>query len=381
MIDNKDNSSDKSHNDGFYHNNDHDSPVNHDHVHDHVHDCDLNHDHDHDHDHDRDCSHDCDINQDMKHGHIHKNGHKHNAACNHSHKEADTKKLLWAVIVNGLLTFVQIAGGLLSGSLSLIADALHNFSDAMSLALALYARKISRKPPDSLMTFGYLRAEVIGALINLVALVIVAFYIIIESIGRLLEQKTINADIIIVVASIALVIDLITAYLTYQGSKNSMNIRAAFLHNLMDAAGSVAVIISGISIKVFGWVWVDLVSAVLISVYIFWHSAPHIKEAVLILMDAVPENLDIEEIRQNLLGADDVYDVHHLHVRSISEGEYSLTAHIQVKKDVSGQALCHLKNALKKSLSARFNINHSTLEFETEGELCLYREHRQSHSD
>ena len=155
----------------------------------------------------------------------------------HSHgdpSEIGEKRLWWAVAANILLTLAQIIGGIVSGSLSLIADALHNFSDAASLLIALVAIRIGRKPPDQFKTFGYKRAETIAALINLTTLIIIGLYLCYEAIMRFITPEPIAGWTIVIVAAIALVVDIFTALLTYSQSKTSMNIKAAFLHNLTD---------------------------------------------------------------------------------------------------------------------------------------------------
>ena len=178
---------------------------------------------------------------------------------NHNTEAIGDKRLMVAIGVNTALTLGQIVGGILSGSLSLIADALHNLSDAASLVIALIARKIGRGPPYAFKTFGYRRSETIAALINLVTLIIVGLYLIYEAIGRLFSPQPIEGWTVVVVAGIALVVDIVTAFLTYTMSKNSMNIKAAFLHNVSDALASVGVVIAGTLILLYGWYWADTV--------------------------------------------------------------------------------------------------------------------------
>ena len=162
----------------------------------------------------------------------------------HNAPESDLG-LLFAVGINVLLTLAQVIGGIISGSLSLIADALHNLSDAASLGIALFARKISRRPADESKSFGYQRAEVIAALINLTLLITVSLYLIYEAVWRIVEPQVVAGLIIVLVAGVALIIDIITALITYRLSKSSMNMKAAFLHNLSDALTSIGVIIAG----------------------------------------------------------------------------------------------------------------------------------------
>jgi cobalt-zinc-cadmium efflux system protein len=155
----------------------------------------------------------------------------------HHHHDATTgdRRVLGAVVLNGVLTVAQIVGGIAAGSLSLIADALHNFSDAISLVIAFAARKIARRPADDAMTFGYVRAEIIAALINYTTLIIVGLYLAYEAVLRFVEPHPVDGWIVVIVASVALAVDAVTALMTYALSRKSMNIRAAFLHNLADA--------------------------------------------------------------------------------------------------------------------------------------------------
>lgn len=190
-------------------------------------------------------------------------GHDH-----HHGSDLGTRRLAWAVAINLLLTAAQVIGGVLSGSLSLVADALHNFSDAAGLLLALVARRISKRPADEQRTFGYGRAEVVGGLINLTSIMVIAGYLLIEAVTRTFDRPEVDGWMVVIVAGFALVVDAATALLTYSMSKGSVNIKAAFLHNIADALASVAVIITGTLIILFDWYWTDIVATIGISVYI-----------------------------------------------------------------------------------------------------------------
>ena len=198
--------------------------------------------------------------------HSHNHNHKH-----HSPEDSDFT-LMVAVTINSLLTVFQVIGGILSGSLSLIADALHNLSDAASLGIAIFARKISRRPADNSKTFGYKRAEVIAALINLVILVVISFYLLYEAAWRFFEPVEISGWIIILVAGIALIVDFVTALITFSLSKNNMNMRAAFLHNLSDAMASLAVIVAGSLIILYQWYWVDTLLTGMLALFILYQA-------------------------------------------------------------------------------------------------------------
>ncbi len=279
------------------------------------------------------------------------------------------RRLVWAVGVNLLLTVVQVASGMMAGSLALIADAVHNLSDALSLAVALLARRIARRPAHAGMTFGYRRAEIIAALINLTTLIVIGLYLVSEGIARLLAPVAVDGWLVVAIAGVALVIDLATVALTFRPARGSMNIRAAFLHNLADALGSVAVIVAGAAILLYGWTIVDPLVTLAIAGYVLWHACREIGPAIRILMEAVPPGLDIAEISEALSGIAEVQDVHHLHVWSFDEHECALEAHIVIDKaDVA--RIKAVKAAAKQLLAERFAIRHTSLEIEFVDEYC-----------
>ncbi len=286
-------------------------------------------------------------------------GHRHH----HDVDAMGDRRLIAAIAVNMLLTLAQVIGGIVSGSLALIADALHNFSDAASLLIALVARKIGRQPADHFKTFGYKRAEVIAALINLVTLVIVGFYLIYEALWRIYEPQLIEGWTVVVVASIALVIDVVTAMLTYSLSKNSMNIRAAFLHNVSDALASVGVIVAGSLILLYEWYWTDTVLTLLIAGYVLYQAATLLPKTIHILMEGTPEDIVIINVIQVMESVEGVSNVHHVHIWQLDEHKNALEAHVVIDDFCDIETV---KTALKTELKWRFNITHSTLEFEIE---------------
>ncbi len=271
------------------------------------------------------------------------------------------RRLLAAIAINMLLTLAQVIGGIISGSLALIADALHNFSDAASLLLAWVARKIGRQPADRFKTFGYKRAEVIAALINLVTLVIVGLYLVYEALWRIYEPQLIEGWTVIIVAGVALVIDIATAVLTYSMSKQSINIRAAFLHNVSDALASVGVIIAGTVILLYEWYWTDTALTLLIAGYVLYQAASLLPKTIHILMEGTPEGVAIDEVIHIMESVEGVSNIHHLHIWQIDEHKNALEAHVIIA-DFSETE--QIKLALKAVLEKRFSIAHSTLEFE-----------------
>lgn len=285
----------------------------------------------------------------------------------HSHGHASNdRRLVGAVAINVLLTVAQVVGGVLSGSLSLIADALHNLSDAASLVVALVARRYARKPADSRRTFGYRRAEVVGALINLTTLIVVGLYLIFEAGARYFNPEPIEGWVVVWVAGIALVIDVATAVLTYTLSKGSLNVRAAFVHNISDALASVAVIVAGTLILLYDWYWADLAATVLISAYVLYQGISMMRETIPILLEGVPSDLRLEDVAKALEEIPGIEGVHHLHVWQLDEAHRALEAHVVVKHDAS--EFLAIKAAARQVLMERFRIGHSTLEPELQGE-------------
>jgi len=284
----------------------------------------------------------------------------------HHHHDVDAmgdRRLGWAIAINMLLTLAQIIGGVLSGSLALIADALHNFSDAASLLIAWIARRIGRQPADYFKTFGYKRAEVIAALINLVILVIVGLYLVYEALWRMYEPQVIEGWMVVIVAGVALVIDVATAILTFTMSKNSVNIRAAFLHNVSDALASVGVIIAGSLILLYGWYWTDTALTLLIAGYVLYQAATLLPQTIHILMQGTPEDISIEEIINAMESVEGVSNVHHVHLWQLDEHKNALEAHVIIGD--FGE-LESIKRALKSKIEQKFSVFHSTLEFEVE---------------
>ena len=292
-------------------------------------------------------------------------GHHHH----HNKSDSDTS-LLVAVAINIVLTLAQVIGGIISGSLSLIADALHNLSDATALGIAIFARAISRKPADEFKTFGYQRAEVVAALINLTLLITISFYLIYEAVWRIFEPQIITGWIIVLVAGIALIVDIVTALITYKRSKNSINMKAAFLHNLSDALASIGVIFAGTLILLYGWHWVDTLVTFLISGFILLQGLILLPKTIHLLMEGTPEGLSIEEIKLATEKIKDVQEVHHIHIWNLDEHRIALEAHIVVTLD-DFEEVEVIKYRLKELLKNKFNISHSTLEFENLDTNCV----------
>ncbi|SFH28619.1 cobalt-zinc-cadmium efflux system protein [Palleronia marisminoris] len=283
----------------------------------------------------------------------------------HIDPESGDKRVSVAIWANALLTVAQIVGGILSGSLALIADALHNFSDMASLVIAFAARKIARRPADERMTFGYGRIEIVAALINYTTLILVGFYLIYEGVMRMIEPTEVAGWTVVILGCVALAVDTLTAWLTYSMQKGSVNIRALFLHNLSDALASVAVIFGGTLIILYDLRWVDPAITIGIALYILYLAFTEIGGPIRTLMLGSPPDLECGDVIDALRGADGVADVHHVHLWQMQEHEVALDCHI-VLTPKGWNDIETVKAEIKAMLADRFNIGHSTLELEHE---------------
>lgn len=283
----------------------------------------------------------------------------------HIDPQSGDRRVSIAIWANGLLTVAQIVGGILSGSLALIADALHNFSDMASLVIAFFARKIARRPADKRMTFGYGRVEIVAALINYTTLILIGFYLIYEGGMRMIDPPEVRGWTVVILGGVALVVDTLTALLTYSMQKGSVNIRALFLHNLSDALASVAVIIGGSLILLYNMRWVDPAITIGIALYILYLAFTEIGGPIRTLMLGSPPDIDNETVVQAMRGVDGVADVHHVHLWQMQEHEAALDCHVVLTADGWGQ-IEKIKAAIKDRLKDDFSIGHSSLEFEHE---------------
>ncbi|RLA07144.1 MAG: cation transporter [Gammaproteobacteria bacterium] len=283
----------------------------------------------------------------------------------HFDHEAGNQRIYWAIAVNVLLTVVQLIGGVLAGSLALMADALHNLSDASSLVIALVARRIAIRPVDDQQTFGYRRAEVVAALINLTVLLVIGGYLVLQGVMRLLDPQPVTGWLVVLVASVALVVDVITVFLTHPMADQSLNMRAVLLHNLADALTSLGVIIAGVLIMLFDFHLADVLVTFLVAGFVLYHAGHDIRRVIAILMNATPPHLDINEVRVEVEKLAGVDSLHHIHLWSLDESEHSFDAHVVVIAGLSSPVdLQPVRLAIKRCLAEEFGIHHSTLEFE-----------------
>ena len=285
----------------------------------------------------------------------------------HSHrpgKDVGTTRLVLAIVFNALITAAEFIAGFVAGSLALVADAAHNLSDTASMGTSLVARKISTRAADNRRTFGYERAELIGAFINLLTLVLIALYLLVEAVQRALNPQPVDGMLMVWVGSITLVANLATAWVLHKPAQDSLNIKSAFVHIVADAMGSAAVIIGGVLIQRYGWAFVDPLLTALIAGYILMHSYGMLRETISILMESAPHNLDLDAVVRAVEHMPEVRNMHHVHVWRLDEHRVALEAHVEVTGIRELSELDRLKRQVKTLLHDQFAIDHATLEFE-----------------
>jgi cobalt-zinc-cadmium efflux system protein len=283
---------------------------------------------------------------------------KEHSCHDHSHSHAHGKALHAALWIAALFMIIEVIGGWLANSLALIGDALHMFADVGALLLGVIVVKISMRPSSHTMSYGYHRAEILGALASAASLWALCGVLVYESIERLIEPQQVQGPIVFIIASFGLIANLIMMRILHHGQSHSLNVRAAYLHVLGDLLGSVGVIISGIIIWLTNWYIVDPMITILFSVVILFSSGKMIKQSVLILMESAPKHIDPLAIQKDLLTISTVKEVHDLHVWSVSSKKIALSAHV-IATDT------HL--ALREThriIEEKYEIHHMTIQVE-----------------
>lgn len=285
-------------------------------------------------------------------------------AHGHIHKGVSRSRLFWTIVFNAIITAAEFIGGMLTGYLALIADAVHNLSDVASLALAWLGAKGAELPASKKSTYGYKRVEVMTAFVSAVSLVVIACFIFIEAYERFLSPEPITKPIVfITVALIGLMGNLLSIWFLHSEKGKSLNMKTAFLHMAFDAVSSAAVLIGGIVIMLTGWYQLDVILSVLIGLMITYSSYSVIKVAVLIFLEAVPEGINFDEVHETISAIPRVRNVHDLHIWSLSSNEIALSCHVSVQKDdyAHGPDLIVQINAM---LHSKFKIGHGTIQLE-----------------
>ena len=283
----------------------------------------------------------------------------------HSHKETTERNLVISILLNAVIVAGELFAGIISNSLALISDALHNFSDLISLVLSLIAARMKFWKANSKKSYGYIRAEIIVAFINSSTLLIIGFYIIYEAFGRLFTPEKVVGKWLIIVAGISFIANALSTYLLHKNSKEDLNAKSAYLHLFYDAMNSLFVVIAGILIYFYNWYILDPIFSIVIGLFIIKSAGDIILETINILSEGTPKEIDAEEVKKFIASQPDVKGVHHLHIWSLSSNFYALSAHVVLEDQLISKGYLII-NRLEKELMRKFGIEHPTFQLEAD---------------
>lgn len=295
------------------------------------------------------------IKKKMAHAH---SGHKHA----HSHSNGNGRNLGISIILNIVITVAQVIGGLVSGSLSLLSDALHNFSDVISLIISYIATVLSKKRASTKKTFGYKRAEIIAAFVNSASLIIVAIILIKEAVERFMNPQEIESTLVIWLSLIAIAGNGFSVLLLQKDAKSNMNMKSAYLHLLTDMLASVAVLIGGLLMLYFKWYWVDPTLTLAIALYLIYMGYDLLKDSTRILMLFTPHSIQVQHIINTIMQFKEIKNVHHIHIWQLNEDELHLEAHIDFKEDIRLSYFDVILEKIEDELFHNHSINHVNIQ-------------------
>lgn len=281
---------------------------------------------------------------------------------NHNHHQVQGKNLLFSIVLNIIITIAQVIGGIISGSLALLSDALHNFSDVLSLVFSYVAHKLSKKEASLNKTFGLKRAELIAAFVNASTLVIVAFILIYGAIERFFHPHPILSNLVIWLALLGIIVNGLSVLILKKDAKHNINMKSAYLHLLTDMLASVAVLIGGILMKYYGWFWVDSVMTIAIAIYLIVVGIQLLKESTKMLMLFTPDHIDINKIVVEVHKIKGVTLLHHIHVWHLNDHELHLEAHLDCSEDIKMSEFNLLLEEIETVLLEKFHINHINIQ-------------------
>ncbi len=292
---------------------------------------------------------------------------------NHHHHTPKITSLNRAFIIGIILNFgyviFQIVVGFRINSLSLLSDAMHNFADVVTLALSLLAFKLASVKATEKYTFGYKKASILVALFNALLLLISVGAIGYEAILRFFNPEPQQGLTIAIVSGVGILINGLSAFQFFRDKDSDLNVKSAFSHLAADAVVSLGLVVGGILIHFTGWIWIDPVLSLLVALVIIWGTWSLMKDTLRLSLNGVPNDIDLEKVREEILESPEVASVHHIHVWAMSTTENALTAHIVLKQVIDFQNIAKLKQHIKHHLE-HVNIHHATLEFEVIDEEC-----------
>ena len=289
--------------------------------------------------------------------------HVHHHSHEHAKRDIPTFRLILTMILNFTITLAELIGGLLAGSLSLISDALHNFSDGIAIIISYIALKLKKRSVTPRHTFGLKRAEIFAAALNSGVLLVITLYLFYHAAVRFFEPVHIKGNLMMLVAGIGLLANVIGTALLASPSKESMNLKSVYLHLLSDAVSSFGVLLGGLAIQFWSVYWVDPLLTVLIGFYILKESYQILMESIHILMEGAPPDLSIEEIKKTVESLPEVNNFHHIHLWMVGENDVHIEGHVDVQDMLLSESNT-LRHKIEHLLQKQFNIKHITLQFE-----------------
>ena len=281
---------------------------------------------------------------------------------NHDHSHFRGRNLVISILLNIVITVCQVVGGLISGSLSLLSDALHNFSDVLSLVVSYIATLLSKKEASTNRTFGYKRAEIIAAFVNAATLIIVAIILIKEAVERFLNPQEIESDLVIWLSLLGIVANGFSVLLLKKDAGSNMNMKSAYLHLLTDMMASVAVLIGGLLMKFYQVYWVDAFLTLAIAIYLIYMGYDLLKNSTRVLMLFTPNTIQVQKIVETISQIESIKNVHHVHIWQLNEAEVHLEAHIDFNEDIKLSEFDAVLEKIEEEVYQKYKINHVNIQ-------------------
>jgi len=288
--------------------------------------------------------------------------HHHHHGHSHAHSDLRGRNLLISILLNIAITVSQVIGGIISGSLALLSDALHNFSDVLSLVISYVAAIFGKKKASSHKTFGYKRAEIMAAFVNAATLVVVAIFLMKEAVERLFDPKEIESNLVIWLSLLGILANGFSVLLLKKDSESNMNMKSAYLHLLTDMMASVAVLVGGILMKFFQIYWVDAILTMLIGIYLIYMGYDLLKESTKVLMLFTPKTIVVQDIVESICTIERVKNVHHVHIWQLNEDEVHMEAHIDFKEDIKLSEFDTILEEIEEHVYHKHGINHVNIQ-------------------
>ena len=284
-----------------------------------------------------------------------------------SHAHAGSqRRVIIALVLTGTFMLVEVVGGILSGSLALLADAGHMLTDTMALGLSAMAFHVSRRPPDGSLTYGYQRFQILAAFVNGLSLLLIVGWIVFEAFSRFLNPREIMAETMLVIATVGLVVNLISFVVLHTGDRDNLNMRGAALHVAGDLLGSIAAIVAALVIITTGWVLIDPLLSIIVAGLILRSAWSLVKRSAHVLLEGAPEWLDVDAMQQHIIDhVPGVDGIHHVHIWGLTPQQLMLTMHVTVGEPIASQSA--VIRDVKSLLQQEYGVGHSTIEIEIDG--------------